>query len=311
MINKAPIFINGFSFGGTNLIMNLFVSHPDVCMLSGETHEVFASKPRKVLDKYVREFFYLPVRAAARQDVMGKACFEERHTLPPLVMRYIDLIFYVDKITTGRNDFKDEGVPYTRDEVGRARFLAKSVNGVVFATDVFARMYPDATHVALVRDGFALCEGYKRRGWSAREFAAMYARVCSKMLADEKRYDNYHIARFEDMVADPVGFTKKMYSLAGLDIGRLARVRLQAKRTMDSSGARRYTFGGDKDREIRWFSLDEVPAYIRGDVNRNQASNLTDEDKRDVLAAAGPVMETLGYSGGGGETFPMREHGRT
>jgi hypothetical protein len=80
-MNRAPIFVNGFSFGGTNMITNLLASHPEVCWLSGETHEVFYSKPRKKMDKWVRRFFYLPVQVSSGRHVFDRECLDERDRL--------------------------------------------------------------------------------------------------------------------------------------------------------------------------------------------------------------------------------------
>lgn len=281
MLNKAPIFINGFSFGGTNLLMNLFVSHPDVSMLSGETHEIFFSKPnKKIIDKAIRRFFYLPVRVLLGQHIFGKWCYEERKDIPKLLMHYIDLIFYIDKITNERNEYKQEGVKYKSSEIRNSRFLSKNMNGVVFASRQLSEIYPDATFISLVRSGLPLCEGYVRRGWKADEVGRMYERVCQKMISDSKSIPRYHIVRFEDMVSDPVSFMRRVYSYAGLDISKVSKVRLQAKRSMDKDGTRRYTFGGSKDRETHWFDIEELNSYVRKDVNENQAGLLSSEDRR-------------------------------
>jgi len=41
MLNVKPIFIVGFQRGGTGILMNLLLSHPNVCTPRGETHQVF------------------------------------------------------------------------------------------------------------------------------------------------------------------------------------------------------------------------------------------------------------------------------
>jgi hypothetical protein len=295
MLNRAPIFINGFSYGGTNLLMNLLVSHPDVCMLSGETHEIFYSKPRKLLDKAVRRLLYLPVQAASMQPIFWKNFYEGRKRLPGLMKSYVDLIFYIDKITTDRNDYKSERIKYTPGEIRSARFLSKSVNGVVLASDVFSAMYPDATFIALVRNGFALCEGYVRRGFKASHAGRIYNTVCQKMIHDSEHLDNYHIVRFEEMVTEPMAFLKKIYGYADLDISKVAKIRLQAKRVMDQSGSRNYAFGGNRDREVHWFDIEEIDKYIRKDINKNQMLHLSEDDKKAFLKESRGSLEYFGY----------------
>ncbi|MEW6570346.1 MAG: sulfotransferase [Nitrospirota bacterium] len=294
-LNKAPIFINGFSYGGTNLLMNFIASHPKVCLLSGETHEIFYSRPKKVFDKWLRRCLYLPIQAAAGRHVFGRRFLHNRNHTPRFVMPYIDLIFYLDKITTSRNRFKAEGLNHNKSGVKKCRFLAKNVNGVVLATGIFAEIYPDATFIALVRNGFSLCEGYIRRGWSAADFGRMYEKVCQKMIRDTDHIRNYHLVRFEDLISDPVAFITNTYGFAGLDLNEVNRFRLQAKRSMDTDGIRKYTFGGSKDREIYWFTIDEIPKYVRKDVNASQLQKLMPEARDIFLQYAGRSMEYLKY----------------
>ena len=47
METETPIFVTGFSRGGTTILMNLLASHPDVCTV-GEIHQIF--KGSNVLD---------------------------------------------------------------------------------------------------------------------------------------------------------------------------------------------------------------------------------------------------------------------
>ena len=295
MLNRAPIFVNGFSFGGTNMITNLLASHPEVCWLSGETHEVFYSKPRKKLDKWVRKFFYLPVEVSSGRDVFGRECLDERGLLSKFMMRYVDLYFFMDKMTTDRNKYKSEDVRYSREEAKNCRFLAKNVNGVVLACSQFSRIYPDATFLALVRNGLALCEGYVRRGWTAGDAGRLYETVCQKMIQDSRTIPNYHILKFEEMVSDPVGFMKDIYAYAGLDFAKVQKVRLQAKKSMNEDGTRSYTFGGSKDRETHWFTLEELRNYVRKGVNENQIDRLSIQDRDAFLKQARRSMEILGY----------------
>jgi hypothetical protein len=294
MLNKAPIFINGFTRGGTDLLVSLLASHPEVCLLSGETHEVFCGKPKR-RDRKIRKFFYTLVKAAAGQHIFHTRCLENRNTIPDTVMHYMDLFFYMDKIITGRKKLKPEESGYTFKELNKMRFLVKNVNGVVFTSDIFSEMYPDATFIAIVRNGLAICEGHIRRGRTAEEFGRMYEAVCQKMIKDASLKKNYHILYFEDMVSDPVSFMKKIYGFSGLDINRISKVSLQAKRTMDKDGERRYTFDALKDREIKWFAIEEIGNYISKDVNENQIVRLSLQDREIFLEQAGRSMEMLGY----------------
>ena len=295
MLNKAPIFINGFSYGGTNLIMNLIASHPDVCILSGETHEIFYGKPNKTIDQLIRRAFYLPVLTLTLQHTFGRKCLDSRSKIPKPFLSYIDLLFYIDKLITGRKKSGYGDVNNAKRDIKNCRFLAKNVNGVVLATDVLSDVYPDATFIALVRNGLPLCEGYVRRRWTAEDFGRMYEKVCQKMIQDSKNLPNYHIVLFEEMVSDPLTLLKKIYSFTGLDINKITKIRLQAKKSMDKNGTRKYTFGGIRDREICWFPVVDIGNYIRSDVNENQIIQLSEQNRSIFLHYAKNSMEYFGY----------------
>lgn len=295
MLNKSPIFINGFSYGGTNLIINFLASHPDICILAGETHEVFYGKPNKTLDKLIRRIFYLPVLIFTKQHVFGRKCLDHRRKLPKLLMNYIDSIFYIDKLIKGKKDSCNKKVEHEKRNIKSCRFLAKNVNGVVLASDILSDIYADATFIALVRNGLALCEGYVRRGWTAEDFGKMYEKVCQKMIHDSENIPNYYIVLFEEMVSAPLSFIKKIYSFSNLDMSKVSKIRLQAKRSMDKNGTRKYTFGGEKDREIYWFPINEIENYIRSDVNENQIIQLSEESRDIFLQYAKKSMEYFGY----------------
>ncbi|MGB9715898.1 MAG: sulfotransferase family protein [Thermodesulfovibrionales bacterium] len=295
MLNKAPIFINGFSYGGTNLITNILASHPDICILTGETHEVFYGKPNKTIDQLVRRTFYLPVFIFTQQHVFGRKCLDKRRKIPKLLLNYIDFIFFIDKLIRWKKDSCYRNAEHEKRDIRNCRFLAKNVNGVIFASDVLSDIYPDATFIALVRNGFALCEGYLRRGWNAKDFGMMYERVCQKMIHDSKNLQNYHVVHFEEMVSDPLNFMKKIYSFSNLDISKVSKIRLQAKKSMDKNGIRKYIFGGEKDREIYWFPINEIENYIRTDVNENQIIQLSEKDRTIFLQYAKKSMEYFGY----------------
>ena len=287
--------MNGFKYGGTNLIMNLLASHPDVCWLSGETQQVFNGK-RHRKDKWIRRSFYLPVRMSSGGHVLHMTRdIDTSRRLSRFIMPYVDLLFYLDKITTRNNEYKYENVRYSWEEIRKCRFLAKNVNGLVLASDSFSEMYSDAVFIALVRNGLALCEGYVRRGWSAEDTGRMYETVCQNMLQDSRNIPNYHIVRFEEMVSDPLNFMNKIYSFAGLDGSKVEKVRLQAKRSMNKDGTRSYTFGGSTDRETHWFSLEELGSNVRNDVNSNQIERLSTENKDLFLKQAHNSMKLMSY----------------
>ncbi len=300
MLNQRPIFLHAFARGGSNIFMNLLLSHPDVCISSGETHKVFKgtkwdSLPRKIKK---RVFFDWPIRLLVGQDILSPECLAPRKAVPKSLQGYIDRILYDGRFTAIRdshNLYRHEGVPYTKEELARCRLLTKGLNGVVYTVDLFKEMYPDAVFLGLVRNGLAVCEGHVRRGWTARETAQMYESVARKMLQSSDQMDNYYLCRYEEMVQSPLEFMHQIYGYAGLDMAQVRKARLQSKKVMNRDG-KRTSVRGD-DRQVFWYELSELHLNIRRDVNENQIRQLKDKDKETFLSIAGGVMKQLGYNG--------------
>jgi hypothetical protein len=295
MLNKRPIFVNGFQRGGTNILMRLISSHPQVRILGAEVHELFYGRDIQPLQKWLRRLTYTPILLSTRQHTFWPYRFYERRTLPTAVSHYVDLLFYLHKQVAHNPPYENgRAIPQTWAEKGSARMVCKCVNGVVLATPLFAEMYPDATFVAMVRNGLALCEGFMRRGWSAQRFGQMYQTVGDQMLADARQLENYHVIRFEELVADPAATVQKVYGLAGLNVQDTEKFKLQAKKFMGQDGQRSYAFG-NQDKALVYAGLDELSGYLRQDVNDNQIARLAEADKTTFLREAQAAMSAFGY----------------
>ena len=298
MLNPAPIFVIGFQRGGTNILTNLLGSHPDTRFLGRETHMVFYGKAREPVAKWFRRLVYLPLLVGARGHLFRPASLAERRGISRPLMRYADLLLYRESMANApprQEDTNGTG----RLAHSERRLLCKNVNGLVFVTPVLREMYPDATFIALVRNGLALCEGYTRRGMPAAVFGEIYKKVSERMLDDAARVPNYHIVRFENLVSDPLGVIQDVYRHASLDITAVAKYRLQAKRSMERDGRRTYAFGGHQDREIRWFDPSEIGSCFRKDVDASQIALLGERERSEFLRVADGAMERLGYLGDG------------
>jgi len=299
MLNKKPIFINGFARGGSNIIMNLLLSHPEVCISSGETHKVFkGTKWDSNIDVIKKRLFYdLPIRLLSGQDIFNINSLKKRKTISPFLQRYIDKILFEGRFTarlSTHNLYKYDNIPYTKEEIENCRLLTKGLNGVVYTVDIFNQMYPDAVFFGLVRNGLAICEGYVRRGVPSIEIGRMYKKIAKKLLSSNTQIENSHLVFYEDMVKDPLGFMRQIYSYANLDMGKVKKVRLQSKKMMGTDGKRKIHRG--TDREVFWYELSEFHKFISPDINENQIKKLSKKDKSIFLSVAGDEMEELGYN---------------
>ncbi len=298
MLNRQPIFVNGFSRGGTTILTNLIASHPDVCTVS-EIHHLF--KGDNITDS---AFCVLGkcllhdgrVIASVRQDFFSPRLIRPRRPLSPRIQRFIDRVIYKEKVRARHaffNRFKNQDDEYTSQEIAASRLVAKNVDGMIYATDAFAEMYPDATFIGLVRNGLALCEGHLRRGRSAAEIGYRYRMLGEKMLNDAEQLPRCRLLRFEDLMGDPASHVRGLYDHAALDIHKLNGVRMQIRRVMDKDG--KHQLVGGLEWEVVWLDLKNLGAHFQSDVNDNQIRRLSSGDRDDFLREAGETMEKLGY----------------
>ena len=294
MLNKAPIFVNGFQRGGTNILMQLISSHPQIGVLGAEVHELFYGRDTEPIKKWFRRLATVPVVLNAREHTFWAYRFQERRPLASPTLRYIDLLFYLNQRLVYNSHYQNGAVTRTRPEREGTRIVGKCVNGVVLTTPILAQMYPDATFIALVRNGLALCEGFMRRGWSAERGGRVYQQIVTQMVHDAAALPNYHIIRFEDLLHNPATTLKTVYDYAGLDINETKKFKLQAKKSMGQDGQRTFTFG-NQDKAIEWYALDELSQHLRQDVNENQIARLSQADKNEFLREADDAMSRLGY----------------
>ena len=287
------------------MLTNLLASHPAVCLI-GETHHVF--KGHNITDsrwRVINKCLYhdAPILMRQGQNFFSPRLVKPRKSLSRWSENLIDRILYREKLRSNHpllNQYKTASLEYTRDEIVDSRLLCKNIDGMIYGNDAFRQMYPDATYFGLVRNGFAICEGHVRRGRSAEEIGWRYKVLAEKMLADADRFSNCHMVRFEDLVADPMGTVASVYGVAGLDVERLGKVRMQVRRVMDANG--NHQLVGDSEWDVVWLTFSELSNYFNQDVNLNQIKRLTSADRDAFLKEAGSVMERLGYTSAVNET---------
>ncbi len=299
MYIQRPIFVNGFSRGGTTMLTNLLASHPDVCTL-GETHHLF--KGTTITDRWYRIvqkclWHDLPILLAQREDFFSPRSVRPRKPLNAWAKRWVDRVLYCEKLRSLHprlNLFKDECATYSANELRDGRMLGKNIDGMIYATDSWRDLYPDAVFFGLVRNGLALCEGHLRRGRSAKEIGWRYRVLVEKMLRDAIEIPNYYLLRFEDLVARPWDVLIDSCLRAGLEPHRIKCIRMQVRRVMDAQG--RHQLSGHREWDVVWLKPLELASYFEGQVNQHQIQRLSLADRDAFLSQAGATMERLGYS---------------
>jgi tRNA(Leu) C34 or U34 (ribose-2'-O)-methylase TrmL len=291
---NAPIILNCFSRGGSNILWNIFISHPDVCSPIQETLEIFR------LDW--RDLRYEGLQAAwlTRQPrFFDQWNLRDRQPVSRQAQEFIDETLFHWKSKTFRDaemQYKSETESYSLDEVERARLALKNNNGTIFLSERFVEMYPGVTFFGLVRDPVPLYESHRRHktpvSVSPEKFAAFYICMAEKMLADAERWDFYHILRFEDVLRDPVSILQKACACAGLDISRISKLRFKAKPHMQADGTHGTHFHPGRH---YWFELDEISQILEADVNRFQATQLEPEIAETINMLTREICASLGY----------------
>lgn len=292
MINKAPIFLNCFSRGGSNILWNMFLTHPDVCSPIRETLDIFSFNLKRV-----RVEGSLAALLSRQWRLFDQWHLKPRSAVPKTGRQYIDKTLYRWKLKTLHDDemkFKTEADIYSLEEVERARLVAKNNNGLAFLSDLFFEMYPDATFFALVRHPLALYESHQRRQifTSAEQFAEFYRRLATRMIEDEVRFEHYHVVKFEDLVADPLGSIKQLYGLANLDFGPVTKIRFKAKAHLQSNGRHTSSYAVGQH---YWFEPEALDQFLEPKINQYQASRLEPAEKAMLYRLTAPVLTRLGY----------------
>jgi len=293
MKNSAPIFLNCFSRGGSNIFWNIFLSHPEVCSPIRETLQILGA------GLWHRTLAGYRVALSSRQPrLFDQWNLEERRPISQGTQELIDRTFYRCKLKTVDDPemrYKEENLLYTQEEIEASRLCAKNNNGLAFLSDVLLDMYPESCFFALVRHPFALYEGHKRHGISnsPAEFAEFYRRLAQRMIVDSQRFASYHIIRFEDILENPLAAMKQSYQQAGLKFEAVDKIRLKAKEHLHADGKRYSDYEVGKH---YWFEFDQLDQIIEPAINIYQSHNLTNQEKDAIRSLAESCMTYFDYA---------------
>lgn len=305
MLNRHPIFLNCFTQGGSNILWNIVVSHPDVASPTTEMHSCFENgvnfgmrKNRRRLSWINFSWSGLALLALTRQprffDVRN---VKPRRRVGRLAERIIDARLFAAKqksIEERGFRYKDEGHLYSPEEIRGCRLCTKGNNGLIFVNPVLRRMYGSARFLAMARHPLPVYESWSRRGivTSPDEFCAVYNPIARRMAEDGESADG-HLVRFEDLLGDPAGTARAVYDFVGLDFDVLKGFRLKAKKHYRSDG----TYGTNlNEGEYYWFQPEELSAYLESGVSRRHIEALDPVAVAAVLEQTRAVRDTLGYA---------------
>lgn len=138
--------------------------------------------------------------------------------------------------------------------------------------------FENAHFIALVRNGYAVAEGIRRKaeprhrpeGWPIALCARQWARSNEVLLEDAAHLDRVLWVRYEDLAERPDDELARMFEFLGLNPGNAAGV----------AGAR--------------FAVHERDDAVR-DLNAESIGRLSAEDIAAINAAAAPMLARFGY----------------
>ncbi|SKA87689.1 Sulfotransferase family protein [Paucidesulfovibrio gracilis DSM 16080] len=134
----------------------------------------------------------------------------------------------------------------------------------------------DCRFIALVRDGFAVCEGIRRKAGKDLERAARHWDAsCRLLLQHQTQVKHLHIVRYEDLTGQPEQTLAKLADFLELPpqpLQAASREKFNVGRTVAGTGAENIT-----------------------DYNAPSLQRLSDQDRETILRHAGDMLHHFGY----------------
>lgn len=295
---RRPVFLFCFSRGGSNMLLNVFLSAPELCSAGAETQKIFEGRgigdtPWGTAVKIVRNG--VPLRWLAGQRFL-RMDVHLRRPLSPRAQRFFDRVVARELLRARHpmhNLYKYQDALYTEDEIRDARPVFKSLDGLIFIAEEMKRMYPTSQFFFITRDGLALCESWMRRGRSAEEAGILYAGVVMEMLRFSEEHDDVHLLKLEDFLAAPLATATSLLQRVDVDVDKLSALRVQWK---DRTNAEGIVHNPQGDREVAWLPKHEYDVFFDKTINENQKRKLATADREAFLSVAGDAMSRLSYA---------------
>jgi hypothetical protein len=158
----------------------------------------------------------------------------------------------------------------------------------IFLNTMIEKQFKEAVFIGLVRNGYGLCDSWKRRGMPPKMAGRVYGQIAGQMIAERNCRPNYVLVRFEDMLAEPLQFLDRLYK----------RLALPAPRE-DSYIHKPKGFGPGQEsaasasRAMHIVDRSYWASLMAEDVNATGIERLTREDLREFNYNACRVMQEL------------------
>lgn len=295
MKNSKVIVINGLQRSGTNILYNIFQSHPSVCSIHNkETGEIISQLYRFKSHRAI--FFLIRRLKMIFYNLLNKKVVLDS-SLVYIFGKIIDWIFFQYKmqdLNDPYNRFKFENELYTKEDVKLSILCIKSIRWDIELTNFLSKIYTDIYFIGLVRNGYAVCESWMRREHKKpNEFGLMYKRYYEMMLNYSKSIKNFIIIKFEDIIEDPFHVASKLFEFANLDPKNLKKMRLNMKKRLTNNGSHKVKFGVENTKY--WFNPQNIRQLIDPNINEIQIKHLTEFNKKIFETNAKPILKYFNY----------------
>lgn len=281
MLNKKTIVLNGLARGGTNITWNILQSHPNIVSPVYETNEIIGSRSYLALIAPILK----NKRYAQINNLFGK---------------YINSRFSHYKLKNLDNDdnkYKTETLTYSRNEILDATLCIKGVcsknNWDLGYSELLYKSFPEVYFITLIRNGYAICEGWKRRGVTPKESGYLYARYAEQIIRDSECFPYYKIIAFEDVLSAPFDMAQSLFSFIREEPYTLDKLRIKVKNTLNQANEHKAHYG--ELNKKYWFTRESISEIIRYDINKVQHAGLSELDKTQFEQEAKDALRYFNY----------------
>ena len=269
-MNRA-IVINSFGRSGSNILANMIGSSPSVLMAANEFWQ-FYYNGLNLPPKVYRRLGIKPGRLASRSMFFAER-FQKR------LEKSIQVSISADYQLRKERGIEIELVDYV---------LFKVTEYDIFLNSEIEQQFDETIFIGLVRNGYGLCDSWKRRGMPAEMAGRVYGHIAGQMVSERYSRNNYLLVRFEDIVSDPLRFLDRLYERLALppphEDSYIHRPKGYGPSQESAASARRTMRIVDRS---YWASL------LAENINTAAIERLTSEDLRHFNQHGAGVMEEL------------------
>jgi hypothetical protein len=271
LLNQKVIVLSGFARGGTSIVWNILQSHPQICSSIRETGQIFNESFKLRVGSHIGGFTY-------GQSLIDEELFRIK----------------MQNVTHYENKYKSQNQLYTEREVKNAALCLKSVNFDIYLTELLWQVYPDLYFVSLIRNGYALCDGYIRRGKTAKEVGELYQQMADEFRRLSGMIKQFKMVRFEDVITDPFKVAQDLFLFSDVIPVNLKHIRLKSKKVIRKSGKHAALYGDHGHKY--WFDPTTIHQILDPSVNQIQLSRMKPSMIADFNEHAADAMEYFGYN---------------